>query len=211
LNSFRPIHFGTLQNGFGNHLLHRRSRSIGYPGSITLVTKFSDFARYRFCAQVPPESGHAELSRDPVATAVSSIRNRSLTRVFCRIWAGALRGHTGRIAGRDGGDLLLPLRGIECAPRLREDVRQAEVCGTTVGHDLRQAPNEAAGPEGRRRPSVSPARSRGAGGNTKAWNHELGSVFDLYARVCEWIGAMERSAVCSPKSFANISVISKIA
>jgi hypothetical protein len=48
------------------------------------------------------------------------------------------------MAGRQCRELLLPLCGIERAPRLRENVRQAAVCRAVVGHDLREAANKSA-------------------------------------------------------------------
>ena len=59
--------------------------------------------------------------------------------------------------------MLLPLRDVEGARRMREDVRNAEVCVAVVGHLLRDS--EEPGDEGcvEGGPAISSARARGAG------------------------------------------------
>jgi hypothetical protein len=52
-------------------------------------------------------------------------------------WA-AFGGYLARASSRHAG-MLLRLRGIGRARRLREDVRVEEVCCAVVGHQLRQA------------------------------------------------------------------------
>jgi hypothetical protein len=151
-------------------------------GYRTPVTKFSAFERYRFCALAHPESGHAKPSCQEATSAVCSIRSPLLIHVFSWLCAGALRGHTGRIACCDRRELLLPLRGIERAPRLRENVRQTEISGAPVGNELRQAAHEPTRPEGRCRAPLSAPRSRGEGADTKARNRQLGRGLRLEER-----------------------------
>jgi hypothetical protein len=61
------------------------------------------------------------------------------------MYAHSFGEHAGGVAGGGGGHLLLSLRGVQSASRLREDVRNAEVCFAAVGDDVRQAAAEVAG------------------------------------------------------------------
>lgn len=61
--------------------------------------------------------------------------------------------------------MLLPLRGIEGARRLRKNVRFKALRFALVGEDLREAPHALAGPRLARRPQVpasGPSRTRPA-------------------------------------------------
>jgi hypothetical protein len=69
-------------------------------------------------------------------------------------------GHIQRPAVGSDLQLLLPLRGVACSKRVREDVRVAEVCFTLVGQFLREAPPAGAQGKSRREPAVAASRPR---------------------------------------------------
>jgi hypothetical protein len=73
--------------------------------------------------------------------------------------------------------VLLPLRDVEGARRMREDVRNAEVCVAVVGHLLRHSEEQSDQGCLESGAAVSSARARGAGGGGCAWRgHERFAV-----------------------------------
>jgi hypothetical protein len=120
--SVPKAHFGTLQNSFGNPLLLPPIILSIAPGSRTLVTRFSGFPRYRFSDAKHAVSFHAHspLQQTPSAD-FGARRCVACHKLSCRI-ADSIGGHSWRVANRQGRHLLLPMRGIECAPQLPEDV-----------------------------------------------------------------------------------------
>jgi len=83
--------------------------------------------------------------------------------------AGDLVQRTGRHALRrwisSGGRLLLPLWDVEGAQRMRQDLRDAEICFALVGDILRAASPQGAGGQSRSQPAVA---SPGQGGTRQA-------------------------------------------
>lgn len=90
----------------------------------------------------------------PSPSAHCCPRNCDLASVFSGKRAYSLGEHARGVTSGDGQHLLLPLRGVQSASRLREDVRIAEVRFAELGEDLRQAAVEAACREQRCRTTV---------------------------------------------------------
>jgi hypothetical protein len=92
------------------------------PSSRTLVTEFSGLRRYRFFDAILAVSLHALPSRQlPYSADLGDRSCLSTHKPFCWI-TDSIGGYSRGTANRRGRLLLLPLRGVQCAPQLREDV-----------------------------------------------------------------------------------------
>ena len=92
------------------------------PSSRTLVTDFSGGSRYRFWAALPAQSLHALAASQPPKSQKPCVLCDVITHLFDRRITNFVGGHPGSVASRNGGHLLLPMRGITRAPKLRQDV-----------------------------------------------------------------------------------------
>jgi hypothetical protein len=92
------------------------------PSSRTLVTNFSGFPRYRFWGALPAQSLYALAASQPPTSQKPYAPYDATTRLFDRRITNFVGGHPGAVASRYGGHLLLPMRGITRAPKLRQDV-----------------------------------------------------------------------------------------
>jgi len=136
--------------------------------SRTTVTRFSGSTRYRFFGASLSQSLHAQPLRQWFAASKNRSQNCYFVCLFsCRI-DGLVGEHASCLAGSQGGNLLLPLRGGACAPQLREDVRIAEVCGAEVGDELREAADQAAHEESGCRAAISASRTQRASASREA-------------------------------------------
>lgn len=140
----------TPEAGRGNRLLSPRTR----------VTELSIASRYRFFSKGWRKMAHANFSQwDNLAPQVLSQAAR-INNLFTRGSASSSCGYAFPAALRSHFQLLLPLRGIQGARRLREDVRVQEIRVSLVGHQLRQAAHEHAPPRFSRRPALPASRPR---------------------------------------------------
>ena len=114
------------------------------PSSRTLVTKFSGLRLYRFFDALHAIFLHALPSREiPQSADVVGRNCLSAHKHFCWI-IDSVGGYSRGIANGRCGHLLLPLCGGKRSSRLREDVRNAEVCRKALGDDVRQTAFQAA-------------------------------------------------------------------
>jgi hypothetical protein len=130
------------------------------PSSRTLVTKISNFRRYRFFSSYSSESLHARAHQEiplppPPCLAIPQPWHH-LPAVFLHPLRRYFR-HAAKCSSRE---VLLPLLGISRARRLRKNVRVEALCLPLVGKNLRETPHAVAGSQFQRRPPLPPPRPR---------------------------------------------------
>ena len=131
------IHCGPDRPGGVNPAPTRAWGWDGRKSSITFVTELGRAKSYRFFLGVGPDSGY-ELAPDPTGDS-NQLPARGIDCGKPADVGGECLGGWGGVIGASGWSLLLPLCGFESAWRVREDVRDAEVCVALVGDFLRAA------------------------------------------------------------------------
>ena len=127
------------------------------------VIELPNASRYRFFPESWRKMAHANFSHWNTLAPPALRSAPRLGSLLPRRRVASSRKHAFHAAPRPHGRLLLPLRGIQSARRLRENVRVQEICVPLVDHQLRQTSHEHSAPRFQCRPAIpasTPHRTR---------------------------------------------------
>jgi hypothetical protein len=114
-----------------------------------VVTIFSSHSSYRFLRALHARSTHARNISEDIRVQSVALQDSAFLGRVPHSHGEPSGGHNCAAAAslcrQLGGQLLLPLRGIERANRLRQDVRIEEIRHAVVGNFLRQTTDANAG------------------------------------------------------------------